>query len=115
VGQSIPTGSEDTVPVPDPSWITVSCSKAVKVAVTARATSRVIVQVPVPVQPPPDQPEKTDAGVSVAAVSVMRVPCINGAEHVVGQSIPSTLEVTWPVPDPTWVTVSCFKTCCTVT
>src|SRR5882762_4526283 len=63
-----PAGALDTLPPPRPARTTVSVTGAgVKVAVTVVALVSVTAQPPVPVQPPPDQPENThpDAGAAV--------------------------------------------------
>src|SRR4051812_43839974 len=58
----------------------------------------VTVQAPTPVQPPPDQPEKTKA-VAGVAVKVTTVPAVKRALHVpVKQFIPAGDEVTAPTP-----------------
>jgi hypothetical protein len=62
-------------------------------------------QVPVPEQPPPDQPTNTDR-LSAVAVSVTEAPSANWAEHVAPQSIPAGLEVTVPAPVPVSETVT---------
>ena len=49
-----------TVPAPVTDFVTVKLYTGIKVAVTDFAAVIVAVQVPVPEQPPPDQPEKTD-------------------------------------------------------
>jgi hypothetical protein len=58
-----------TVPEPLPASDTVSVWLATNVAVTARSELIVTEQVPVPLQPPPDQPPKLDpdAGEAVKA------------------------------------------------
>jgi hypothetical protein len=64
----MPLGLDVTVPLPVPSLLTVrTCWAAVKFAVTMVAVVIETVQVPVPVQSPPDQPVKVDP---VAAVAV---------------------------------------------
>jgi len=69
----IPAGVLVTVPLPVPALLTVRmkvCGS--KVAVTVVAAVRVTVQAPVPVQPPPLQPVKTEplAGVGVSVTAV---------------------------------------------
>src|SRR5436309_2100218 len=61
-------------------------------------------QVPVPEQPPPLQPEKVDPAVGVA-VKVTAVPLANGAEHVAPQAMPAGLLATVPAPAPALVSV----------
>ena len=74
--QLIPAGAESTeeVAAPAPVLVTVSVYwSLVKVAVTLTAELMVTVQVPVPEQPPPDQPAKTELA-SGTAVSVTAEP-----------------------------------------
>ena len=63
------------------------------------AAVSVTVQVPVPEQPPPLQPEKVEPAAGVA-VRVMAVPLANAAEHVAPQAMPTGLLVTVPLPAP---------------
>src|SRR5262249_11758285 len=100
--QSIPGGSEVTVPVPDPLTVRVTAC-LVNVAVTAVAAFMVRVQAPVPEQPPPLHPAKVDP-VAGVAVSVTTVPLSKGAEQVLPQLIPAGFEVTVPLPEPSRVT-----------
>ena len=75
----------------------------------------VTTHVPVPLQPPPDQPVNVepDAGV---AVSVTCCPSLNDAEHVAPQLIPDGWLLTLPEPPPAFVTASvCCVTGWTVT
>jgi hypothetical protein len=65
----------------------------------------VTVQVPVPEQPPPDQPVNVEPELR-AAVSVTWVPSPNCAEHVDPQSTPGAELVTEPDPEPDLVTLS---------
>jgi hypothetical protein len=61
--QSMPAGFEVTVPVPVPSFVTLTCAVTglgLKVAVTAVSPHRRTVQSAVPVQPPPLHPTKYD-------------------------------------------------------
>jgi hypothetical protein len=69
------------------------------VAATLRDGFIVTVQVPVPVQPPPDQPAKTEPG-TADAVRVTEVPELYEALQVEPQLIPEGLLVTVPVPVP---------------
>src|SRR5436190_397158 len=72
--QSIPAGLELTDPVPVPSVETLRVSVcSANVAVTERAWSIVTTQSPVPVQPAPVQPVKSELAAGVA-VSVTDVP-----------------------------------------
>jgi len=65
----------------------------------------VTVHVPVPVQPPPLQPENVEPAAGVA-VKVTAVPLPNAAEQVVPQEMPvGALEIV-PVPAPDLVRVS---------
>jgi hypothetical protein len=75
------------------------------VAVTVVAALSVTVQVPVPEQLPPLQPEKVEPAAG-AAVKVTAVPLANAAVHVAPQEIPAGLLVTVPVPAPLELTVS---------
>ena len=69
------------------------------------AALTVMVQVPVPEQPPPLQPEKLEPAAGVA-VRVTAVPLVNEATHVVPHERPAGELVTAPVPRPELVTVS---------
>ena len=62
-----------TVPAPEPLGVTVNVRKGTNVAVTAVSVVIGTAHVPVPAQPPPDQPVKIDP-VDGAAVSVTDVP-----------------------------------------
>src|SRR5437773_7101489 len=102
--QSIPGGSEVTVPLPVPALLTARVTLCgVKVAVTVVAAFRVTEQVPVPEQPPPLQPAKVEPLADVA-VSVTKVPLSNVAEQVAPQLIPAGFEVTAPLPVPALLT-----------
>jgi hypothetical protein len=74
-----------------------------KVAVTEVSAFRVTVHVPVPEQPPPDQPTNVEP-VSGVAVNLILLPRTNFAEHLLPQLIPAMLETT--VPEPMVVTDS---------
>jgi hypothetical protein len=69
------------------------------VAVTAVGAFTDIAQTPVPVHPPPDQPENTEPEVAVA-VSVTEVPELYKAVQVGSQFIPAGEDVTVPEPVP---------------
>src|SRR6266545_3810206 len=72
--QLIPAGELDTVPEPEPVFVTVRvCVVNVNVAVTDCAAVIVTWHVPVPEQPPPLQPVKVEPAAAVAA-SVTTVP-----------------------------------------
>ena len=60
-------------------------------------------QVPVPVQPSPDHPAKSEFASGVA-LNVTTVPWSNVIEQVEPQSIPDGVEVTEPPPTPAFVT-----------
>src|SRR5439155_8874885 len=95
-----------TVPLPMPVLVTLRAKDCwTKPAVTEAAALIVTMQVPVPEQPPPLQPEKVDPAVGVA-VKVTAVPLANGAEHAAPQAMPVGLLVTVPAPAPALVTVS---------
>jgi hypothetical protein len=112
--QSIPAGELVTLPVP-PFWTLVTVSvnvpgggggaEVLKVAVTVIFWLILTVQEPVPVQPPPLQPAKTDPEAG-RAVSVTVVRFENDPEHVVPQLMPLGLLVTVPLPVPVLVTWS---------
>ena len=114
--QSIPAGELDTLPVPPfCTLVTVSVNvpdggggggaDALKAAVTVMLLLIWKVQEPVPVQPPPLQPAKTDPEAGTA-VSVTVVPPENDREQVVPQLMPLGLLVTVPLPVPFLVTWS---------
>lgn len=63
----MPAGIEVTVPVPAPVLDTDSvCWCSAKEAVTDRAASMVTTQLPVPLHPAPDHPEKSESAAGVA-------------------------------------------------
>jgi len=104
--QSIPAGLLITVPVPEPTFstVTVGRGETLKVAVTDLAASMVTWQVlPLPVHPPlhPANMEPKEG----EAVSVTTVPLTKLEEHVLPQSIPAGLDVTLPLPVPSFATV----------
>ena len=106
-GQSIPAGVLVTAPAPVPTLFTVSWMGAIvlKVAVTDVAAFREMVQVVlVPLQPP-DHAAKLEPDLA-AAVSLIDVPGVNFAAHVLPQLTPEGLLVTVPAPLPAFVTVS---------
>jgi hypothetical protein len=104
--QERPAGALVTVPVPAPALDTVRANEdCTKVAVTVVAAFRVTVQVPVPAQPPPLQPEKVEPAAGVA-VKVTAVPLPYEATQVVPQEMPAGVLVTVPMPAPLELTVS---------
>ena len=64
----------------------------------------VTVQVPVPEQPPPDQPANLEPAFGVA-VKVIEEPPPNDAPQVEPQLMPDGLEVNVPAPKPDLVTL----------
>ena len=104
--QEIPEGALLTVPPPVPVLVTLRANDCwTKPAVTEAAALIVTMQVPVPEQPPPLQPEKVEPAVGVA-VKVTAVPLANGPEHVAPQVMPAGLLATVPEPAPALLTVS---------
>ena len=94
-----------TVPEPVPDLVTErEYTEAVKVAVTEVLPVTLTTQVPVPEQPPPDHPEKTEPPLA-EAVSVTLVPELYDSEQSAPQLMPAGLEVTVPEPVPDLVTV----------
>src|SRR5437879_13711371 len=79
-------------------------ARLVKIAVTVCAAFTVTVQVAVPEQPPPLQPEKVEPAAG-AAVKVTAVPLANAAAQVAPQATPAGELVTVPVPAPGWLRV----------
>jgi hypothetical protein len=75
-----------------------------KLAVTVVAVLIATVQDPVPAQPPPLQPEKTEP-VPGIAVMVIVLPTGKLAEHVGPHRIPAGRLVTLPLPAPVLLTV----------
>lgn len=74
-------------------------------AVTDWAALIVTVHVPVPLQPPPDQPLKVEPDPG-AAVNVTCAPAVTLAEHVPGQSSPPPVTLPDPLPARTTVRVT---------
>ena len=72
-------------------------------ALTAFAASAVTTHVPVPLQPPPDQPVNDDPTPAVA-VNVIVDPCSIVSEHDAPQLMPAGVDVTVPTPVPDLVT-----------
>ena len=103
--QLTPAGEETTEPVPEPDRMTVSVRRTANVAVTVVSLAMVTRQVPVPVQPPPDQPVNSEAG-SALAVSVTAVPLSNTLVQTAPHAIAMGLLATLPLPAPDRTTVS---------
>src|SRR5213076_756951 len=103
--QLMSPGVPVTVPVPAPLRVTVNKKVGVKVAVTVVAADIVTVQGPVPVQPPPLQPRKTEPALGVA-VSTTTVPLARLAVQLAPQLMSPGVPVTVPVPSPLGLTVS---------
>src|SRR5436309_14315659 len=96
----MPAGALVMVPLPTPALLTVSVKDGrAKVAVTVCAAFSVTVQVAVPVQPPPLQPEKVEPAAG-AAVKVTGVPLAYDRKSVVQGERPAggVGRVTLPVP-----------------
>src|SRR5438067_2500753 len=93
------------VTVPLPLGLTASVKVGAKVAVTVVAAETVTVQRPVPVQPPPLQPMKTELAPGVA-VSTTTVPLAKLAVQAAPQLMSPGVPVTVPVPAPLRVTVN---------
>ena len=84
---------------------------AAKVAVTFTSAVMETVQVLVPVQPPPDQPLKTEPPVAAAARTTLLLPGAISAEHVVVPQLmvpAGVVDVTFPVPVPALLTVRAY-------
>src|SRR5437764_15160563 len=81
-----------------------------KVPVTVAAESIVTMHVPVPVQPPPDQPANLDP-VAGSPVSQTSVPIPNAWEQSEPQSMPIGLETMSPLPLPASATVKAAGNC----
>jgi len=106
--QAIPAGLLETVPVPVPTFVTVSVWSRLKVAVTLLAPSMVTEQVSAEPAHAPLHSWKTEPS-SGAAVSVTGVPLAKPAPHDAPQSIPAGLLVTVPPPVPSFVTVRVYS------
>ena len=107
VGQLIPAGALDTVPVPVPASFTVKVKLfplGAKLATTVVAAVIVNVHVPVPSHGPAPHPVNVDPAAAVG-VNVICVPLAKLLEHVAPQLIPAGLLVTVPVPVPVLLTV----------
>ena len=100
--QVIPAGLEETEPVPVPVLDTVSVERLQgELAVTDFAASTVTTHVPVPEHPAPDHPVKFEP-VAGVAVNVTTVPFVYELAQVAPQLIPAGLDVTVPLPFPSW-------------
>src|SRR5262245_240721 len=102
----MPDGALETPPVPLPDFVTVSMKAGkLNVAVTDVAALTVTVHIPVPAQPPPFQPVKSEPAAGVA-VNVTVVPFVNPKAHVAPHVIPAGALATVPDPEPLLLTVS---------
>src|SRR5436309_13322763 len=85
----MPAGALVTVPLPTPLELTVSVKDWIaNVAVTEVAALIVTVQVPVPEQPPPLQPEKVEPAAGAAVKEIGRASGRAAAE-VVADAVPA--------------------------
>src|SRR5262245_14889602 len=102
----MPDGALETPPAPLPDFVTVSMKAGkLNVAVTDVAALIVTVHIPVPAQPPPFQPVKSEPAAGVA-VNVTVVPFVNPKAHVAPHVIPAGALATGPDPGPLLLTVS---------
>src|SRR5215471_7596415 len=97
----MPAGVLVTVPWPSPATVTLRPIARRNVAVTVCGVSRVTVQGPVPLQPPPDHPENIALAAAVD-VSVTLVPL--GKLAVQGPPVPAFEQL---MPAGELVTVPC--------
>lgn len=88
-----------TIPVPEPDFVIFKATGVSNIAVIAVSLFIITVQVPVPLQPPPDQPANTELAFGVA-VSVITAPVANISPQSVPQFIPPGVLVTTPDPVP---------------
>src|SRR5262245_66519682 len=96
----MPDGALETPPVPLPDFVTVSMKAGkLNVAVTDVAALIVTVHIPVPAQPPPFQPVKSEPAAGVA-VNVTVVPFVNPKAHVAPHVIPAGALAAVPDPAP---------------
>lgn len=106
--QSMPGGSEVTVPEPVPESVTerlkLAGGRVSNSAVTDLAWLIVTVHGPVPLHAPP-QPAKVDPSPG-AAVRVTRLGAAKPCEQSPGQSMPAGVLVTFPSPSPVFSTES---------
>jgi hypothetical protein len=106
VPHEMPAGALTTLPLPVPDGVTVSAKDdCTKLAVTDMAALIVTVQGPVPVQPPPLQPENVEPAAGVA-VKVTAVPLVKPVAQVAPQEIPAGVLEMVPAPAPALLTVS---------
>ena len=104
--QEMPDGELVMLPLPVPDLVTLSVKDdCTNEAVTVVAALKVTVHVPVPLHPPPFQPENVEPAAGVA-VKVTTVPLPNEAEHVDPHEIPAGELDTVPEPAPALLTVS---------
>jgi len=103
--QSMPSASLVTVPAPVPARTTVNTEVGAKVAVMLVAADMVTAQAPIPTQPPPLQPVKTEPEAGLA-VRVTAVPLMKVAEQDAPQSMPEGVLITDPAPAPAGVMVN---------
>ena len=98
-------------PLTSPAAVELSCTFKetcrVNAAVTFVLSVRVTVQLPVPEQPPPDQPLKIEP-LSAVAVRVTSEEVGKYAVQLAPQLMPVGVEVTVPLPVPVLVTASAF-------
>src|SRR3989442_1378136 len=95
----MPSASLVTVPAPVPARTTVNTEVGSKVAVMLVAADMVTAQAPIPTQPPPLQPVKTEPEAGLA-VRVTAVPLMKVAEQDAPQSMPEGVLITDPAPAP---------------
>jgi hypothetical protein len=110
--QAVPVAAVGVATVVPPQAVTVAAaaphvSGITKVAVTFTSAVMETMQVPVPEQPPPDQPANADPSetVGVAVKVTLPLPLANSAEHVAPQVMPVGAELTIPVPPTLLLTV----------
>ena len=102
LGQRIPDGLLDTVPLPVPASVTVSPKVDVAVNVATMVDAELTVTKQLGLLPTHPWPFQFVNALPVpgVSVSVSCVPCGKLAVHVPGQLMPAGLLVTVPVPDP---------------
>ena len=104
--QAIPEGALVTVPAPVPALTTVKVRSGMRVKVAVTVVSAVMgrTQLPLPEQPPPDQPVNVEPPAG-DAVNVTTVALENVSVQVTPQAIPEGALVTVPAPVPALTTV----------